>query len=172
MFQWLSHLFHRPKTSTREKWVSGLIATVYIFGLGFLGGRMNPSTQAFYDALQKPSLNPPNWVFPVAWTILFTLIAWSGYQAWNHYTTERLRRIFAYLYAVNGLLVYLWSYAFFERQSIQNALFIIVAMVIVIELMILTAFKSNHRAAYALLPYFLWVLFATYLNVSIVALNP
>jgi len=133
---------------------------------------MDPKTWAFYEALQKPSLNPPSWVFPVAWIILFTLIAWSGYQAWNYFATDRLRRIFAFLYAVNGILVYLWSFVFFEQQSILNALYIIVAMVIVIELMILTAFKSNHKAAYALLPYFLWVLFATYLNVSIVALNP
>ena len=172
MFNWLKDLFHHPKTSTREKWISGVVATVYIFGLGMLGGRMSPSTQAFYEALQKPSLNPPSWVFPIAWTILFSLIAWSGYQGWNYFTTERLRKIFAYLYAVNGLLVYLWSFTFFEKQSILGALYVIVAMVIVIELMILTAFKSNQKAAYALLPYFIWVLFAAYLNISIVALNP
>jgi len=172
MFQWLTKLFHRPETSKKEKWISGIVSTVYIFGLGMLGGRMDPNTQAFYDALQKPSLNPPSWVFPIAWTILFTLIAWAGYQAWNYFATDRLRKIFAFLYAVNGILVYLWSFVFFERQSTLNALYVIVAMVIVIELMILTAFKSNHKAAYALLPYFLWVLFATYLNISIVALNP
>jgi translocator protein len=172
MFQWLTNLFRRPQTSTKEKWTSGIIAFAYIFGWGFAGGRMNPSTWAFYQALEKPSLNPPSWVFPIVWTILFALIAWSGYQAWNYFTTNRLRQIFTFLYGVNGILVYLWSFVFFEQQSILNALYIIVAMVIVIELMILTAFKSNQKAAYALLPYFLWVLFATYLNISLVALNP
>ena len=171
MFHWLSNLFRRPQTSTREKWISGLVATAYIFGWGFAGGRMNAKTSAFYEALQKPGLTPPNWVFPVVWTILFGLIAWSGYEIWNHFATNRLRKIYAILYAINGMLIHQWSYWFFERQSISNALYIIVAMVIVIELMILSAFKSNQRAAYALLPYFLWVLFATYLNISIVALN-
>ncbi len=172
MFKWLSHLFHRQETSKKEKWISGAISAFYIFALGFAGNRMDPKTWAFYEALQKPALNPPNWVFPIVWTILFGLIAWSGYLVWNHFTTERLRKIYAFLYAVNGILVYLWSYSFFERQSVLNAFYIIVGMIIVIELMILTAFKSNRRAAYALMPYFLWVLFATYLNVSILALNP
>ena len=57
------------------------------------------------------------------------------------------------------------------RNAIISALYVIIGLIIVIELMVLVAFKSNQKAAYMLLPYLAWVLFATYLNVSIIALN-
>jgi translocator protein len=172
MFNWLKSLFHRPQTGIREKWISSFVSFFYIFGLGMASGGMSPKTMEFYNALQKPSLVPPNWVFPVAWTILFALIGLSGYYAWNQFKTNGLRRLFAGLYAVNGVLVYLWSHLFFERQNIMGGLFVIVAMLIVIESMILVGFRNNAKSAYLLLPYFLWVLFATYLNIAIIALNP
>jgi len=172
MFKWLSNLFHRPQTSKMEKWISSGIAFFYIFGLGYAGGGMDTKTMAFYQTLIKPAFTPPKWVFPIAWTILFVLIGLSGYYVWNYYLNDRLRKWFAGLYAINGLLVFLWSYLFFGQQSITGGLYVIVAMIIVIESMILVAFKSNVKAAYLLMPYFLWVLFATYLNISIVALNP
>jgi translocator protein len=172
MFLWLKKLFHRPQTSLREKWISGLLSFAIIFGLGFAGGRMDPKTWAFYEALVKPPFTPPNWVFPVAWTALFVLIAIAGYEAWNHYHSKWLRNAFAVLYAVNGILVYLWSFFFFERQLATDALVVIVGLILVIETMILVSFKNSHRAAYYLLPYLVWILFAAYLNVSIVALNP
>lgn len=172
MFNWLRNLFRKPETTTKEKWISGVVATGFIFALGFAGGRMDPKTWAFYDALQKPSLTPPGWVFPIAWTTLFALIAISGYFAWNQYKSIGLRKLFALLYFINGILVYLWSFMFFERQSITWALLIIIGLLIVSESMILTGFKNNAKSAYLLLPYFVWLLFAAYLNVSIVALNP
>jgi translocator protein len=171
MFNWLKQLFHKEQTSKKEKMISGLISFIYIFALGFAGGGMDDRTKAFYNTLMKPNLNPPNWVFPIVWTILFALIGLTGYYIWNFYKSDLYRKIFAALYAVNGIFVYLWSYVFFEKQNISGALYVIVAMIILIELMILTALKTNHRASYLLIPYFLWVLFATYLNTTLITLN-
>ena len=168
MFHWLRELFHHEQTSKTEKIVSGVISFAYIFILGFLGSSKN---MAFYDSLIKPQLTPPNWVFPVVWTILFALIGLAGYYAWNHFKSDLYRKIFAILYAANGILVYLWSYVFFGQNDINGALYVILGMIVLIEFMILTAFKINHKTAYLLLPYFIWVLFATYLNTSIIALN-
>lgn len=171
MFTWLKNLLHREQTSKKEKLFSGLIAFAYIFFVGFRGNMMDDKSSIFYNSLIKPDITPPGWVFPFVWTALFFLIGLSGYQVWNFYENNWMRKIFTGLYFVNGLLIYLWPYLFFTQQSLGNALYAIIAIIIVVELMILAAFKTNHRAAYMLIPYFLWVLFATYLNITLVVLN-
>lgn len=168
MFHWLRQLFHKEQTSRTEKIISGAVAFAYIFILGYAGSSKN---MAFYESLAKPSLTPPNWVFPVVWTILFSLIGLSGYYVWNHFEKDLYRKIFAALYFINGILVYMWSYVFFGNNNINGALYVIIGMIILIESMILVSFRTNRKAAYLLLPYFMWVLFATYLNASIIALN-
>ncbi len=170
MFNLIKKLFHREQeTSKKERLFSSLVLFAYIFGLGYAGSSRSPGS--FYQALIKPELAPPNWVFSVVWTVLFVLIGLSGYYVWNHYKDEFYRKVFIGLYIVNGLLVYSWSYVFFTSQSIANALYVMVGLIIVVELMILTAFKVNRKSAYLIMPYLAWILFATYLNVSMVALN-
>jgi len=171
MFDWLRHLFHREQTSKKEKLISGLIFFTYIFLMGFRGNMMQGDEWTFYESLLKPGFTPPGWVFPFVWTTIFVLIGLAGYHTWNFYKSNQLRKIFAGLYAINGILVYLWPYVFFTQQSISGALYVIIGLIIVIELMILTAFKNNHKAAYMLIPYLLWVLFATYLNTTFLILN-
>lgn len=171
MFQWLKNLFRKEYETTRkEKIISGAIAFGLIFFFGFLG-RMDSAGQQFYDGLVKPDLTPPGWVFPIVWTLLFILIGLSGYLVWNHYRSDRARKGFAILYALNAFAVYFWPYVFFTLQAPDKALYLILGMVIVIECMILLAFRTNHRAAFVLLPYLAWVLFATYLNTGILVLN-
>lgn len=171
MFDWIKKIFHREQTGKTEKIVSAIVFFSLIFGFGYRGSMMTPDTWTFYDALVKPLATPPSWVFPVAWTLLFILIGLAGYFAWNHFESDLWRKIFAALYLFNSYLVYLWSNTFFAQQSITSALHVIVVMIIVIEAMILSAFKTNHRSAYLLIPYLLWVLFAAYLNTSIITLN-
>ncbi len=171
MFNWLQKLLHREQTSKKEKLASGFIAFLYIFTLGYQGNIMDKGGQAFYETLIKPGATPPEWLFPFVWTALFVLIGLSAYYAWNFYDNDRYRKIFVGLYAANGILVYLWPCFFFTRQDITSALYIIITLIIVIELMIVTAFKVNHRSAYLLMPYLAWILFATYLNASFLILN-
>lgn len=132
---------------------------------------MNAMQNSFYASLIKPEGTPPNWVFPIVWTVLFILIGLSAYYVWNHYKDELYRKIFVGLYAVNGLLVFLWPYLFFAKNNITGALYMILVLIVIIELMILAAFRVNHKSAYLLIPYLLWVFFATYLNTSFIVLN-
>lgn len=171
MFDWLKNLFQREQTSKKEKIISALIFFFFIFFVGYQGSIMEKAEMTFYDSLVKPAVTPPNWIFPFVWTALFVLIGLAGYYVWNYYTSDRYRKIFIFLYAINGLLIYLWPHLFFTKQAITDALYVIVLMIILIEAMILVAFKTNHKAAYMLVPYLLWVLYATYLNVTFIALN-
>ncbi len=167
MFDWLKKWFHVEQTSKKEKIISAIVAFVYIFAMGL----SSPMPTAWYATIKKPAAVPPNWVFPVAWTILFILIALSGYLVWNHYETDIRRKFYTFLYMINGFLVFLWSYFFFGMNNPTNSLFTCIGLLIVAELMIITAFYTNKRAAYMLLPYLGWLLFATYLNTAIIALN-
>lgn len=171
MFNWLKNLLHKEQTSKKEKIISGGIFFIYIFATGFGGNMMQGKTMEFYNSLMKPSLTPPNWVFPIVWTILFFLIGLSAYLVWNYFKSDMMRKIFTFLYFANGILIYLWPRMFFVNQSLSGGLYVIIGIIIVAELMILTAFRTNQKAAFMLLPYLLWVLFATYLNTSIIALN-
>ena len=171
MFDWLKKFFHKEQTSKKEKLISAFLFFVYIFLVGFRGNIMRGEERTFYETLMKPEVIPPDWLFPFIWTILFVLIGFAGYYVWNFYKSDRLRKIFAGLYAVNGLLIYLWPYMFFTQQSISGALYVIIGLIIVIELMILVAFKTNHKSAYMLIPYLLWILFVIYLNANFLILN-
>ena len=80
MFGWLKKLFKKKETSKREKIISAIISFGYIYGLGWASAS---APDAFYASLIKPELTPPNWIFPIVWTILFFLIGLSGYFVWN-----------------------------------------------------------------------------------------
>ncbi len=132
---------------------------------------MDGKERVFYETLMKPSAILPEWLTPFIWTSVFVLIGLSAYHVWNFYKSDHLRKIFVGLYVINGLLIYLWPHMFFAQQSISGALYVIIGLIIVIELMVLTAFKANHKAAYMLIPYLLWVLYMTYLNANFLILN-
>lgn len=172
MLNWLKKLFHKEQTSKKEKIISASVAFLYIFALGYRGNIVDGESRAFYEALIKPLATPPDWLLPFVWTAIFVLIGFAGYYVWNFYKSDRYRKIFAGLYFVNGLMVYAWPHVFFVKQNISTALYVVIGLIILAELMILSAFKTNHKAAYMLLPYLLWILFATYLNTSFILLNP
>lgn len=168
MLNWFKNIFSREQTSKNEKIISAVIAFIYVAGLGILG---YSKPDAWFEALNKPSAQPPDSLFAIIWLILFVLIAISGYYVWNNYKTKIRRNFFVVLYAINGVLVYLWSYLFLGQHNIISALFVMIGIVIVVELMILTAFSNKKSAAYFLIPYLIWVLYVTYLNATIFVLN-
>jgi translocator protein len=168
MLNFIKNLFKIKKTSKQEKIVSAILAFGYVFLMGY-GGSSRPDE--WYKNLIKPDAVPPAYVFPIVWTILFVLLGYSMYQVWNYYESDIRRKLFIALYVINGVFIYLWSHLFFGQHNINGAFFTIIGIIIVAELMIITAFHSNKRAAYVLIPYLVWILFATYLNATIIVLN-
>ena len=139
--------------------------------MGYKGNIIDMEGRTFYESLVKPVATLPEWLLPFIWTTLFVLIGLSAFYVWNYYKSSYYRKLFVALYVVNGILMCLWPYAFFTQQAITTALYVIIGLIILVELMILVAFKTNHKAAYMLVPYLLWILYATYLNTSFIALN-
>jgi len=168
MLDFIKNLFKSKKISKKEKIISALTAFAYIYGMGWAGSS-EPDT--FYAGLAKSPLTPPNWVFPVVWLLLFAMIGIAGYWAWNYYEDDAKRKFFMALYFLNGILVYQWSELFFGKNNPLSALILIIGMIVVIQGMLIIGYLLNKKSGLILLPYFLWVMFASYLNVMIVALN-
>ncbi|MCX6741875.1 MAG: tryptophan-rich sensory protein [Candidatus Pacearchaeota archaeon] len=138
---------------------------VAVLIVAFLGSLFT-DTGSWYDTI-KPSITPPNIVFPIAWTTLFILIALSMYFSWINAKDNQKDRVTLF-YAINLILNILWTVIFFGMKQTGVALFeIAVLWISVLSLMIIN-WKISKTATWLLLPYLLWISFATLLNILIV----
>ncbi|GGD16713.1 TspO/MBR family protein [Aureimonas glaciei] len=123
----------------------------------------------WYRGLDKPSWTPPNWAFPVVWSVLFLMIAVSGWLVWRE--VGLAPSAFAF-YALQLVLNGLWSYLFFGRRRPDIAFFDLVALWLAIVATIFAFAPISALAAWMLVPYAAWVTIAGLLNYSVWRLNP
>lgn len=124
----------------------------------------------WYAALNKPSFNPPNWIFGPVWTVLYAMMAVAAWLVWR--TAPSSRRTAALtLYALQLVLNFLWTPTFFSLHAIAAALVIIVLLWLAILVTTILFWPLNRPAAWMMLPYLAWVTFATALNFEILRLN-
>jgi len=147
------------------------IITIAVFLIVTIGGGLAigflTRPGAWYAGLNKPSFNPPNWIFGPVWTVLYVLIAIAG---WRVYASAGGGAAFA-VWIVALALNFLWSPVFFGAQRPTAALAIIIALLASIVAFIVLSWPVDLTAALLFLPYALWVAFATTLNAAIVRLN-
>lgn len=153
--------FHRP---LKLVLVFGLVFAVAAFGAQFMPG-------PWYYTLQKPPLNPPNWVFPPVWTALYALMAFAAWRVWDKSGTLRAARTPLRWFGLQLLANGLWSWCFFGLESPGLALVDIAALWPLILMTFLHFKRADRLAALCLVPYLLWVSFAAYLNIAIWWLN-
>jgi tryptophan-rich sensory protein len=138
--------------------------------IGWLGSVPTESSRTtWYAALQKPPLNPPDWVFAPVWTTLYIFIAFAGWRLWNSNTPDQktLRILFVSQLVLNGV----WSFLFFGLRAPWIALIDIILLWVCLLILVKKSFCADRLAGYLLIPYLLWVSFATYLNAAIWWLN-
>jgi benzodiazapine receptor len=151
----------------------GIFVAVLICELAGIAGSLftAPAIAGWYAGLTKPAFNPPNWLFAPVWTSLYALM---GLAAWLVYDKGARRddvKRALFVFVVQLILNVLWSIMFFGAHQILGAFVIIVALWTLILGMILRFLKISKAAAYLLVPYLLWVSFATVLNASLYVLN-
>ena len=128
---------------------------------------MQFSPGEWYAALNKPSWTPPNSAFPVAWTILYLMIAIAGWLAWRAAGLGPAVTIWGAGLVLNAL----WSYLMFGRHDIGLAVVDIVLLWLAIAGFIYAAWNLDRTAAYLFVPYIAWVTFAAALNFEVWRLN-
>jgi benzodiazapine receptor len=130
-----------------------------------------PQIKTWYVYLNKPSFNPPNWIFGPVWTMLYIMIGIAACLIWQHRDEGKnyinARRIYIFQLLFN----FSWSIVFFGLHQIFGALIIIVLLLISIIINIKSFSRISVAAAWLLVPYFLWVSFASTLNLFIYLLN-
>jgi len=137
---------------------------------GLLGSIFTtPAISGWYTTLNKPSFNPPNWLFAPVWTTLFILMGIALFLVWRQ--GVKVSGVALIFFAVQLIFNILWSFLFFKLQSPHYALLEIIALWLLIAITLLKFLKISNAAGLLLLPYLLWVSFAAFLNFSIYQLN-
>jgi len=142
-------------------------AAVMVATLGALMTDLGP----WYADLRKPSWQPPDWLFPPAWTTIFALAAVSGVLAWRAAPDREAREWLLGLFALNAFLNVLWSGLFFRLHRPDWALAEVGFLWLSIVLLIVVLARWSKAASAVLVPYLAWVSFAAVLNLAVVRLN-
>ncbi|HUD43535.1 MAG TPA: TspO/MBR family protein [Dokdonella sp.] len=141
-----------------------LVALAAAGGIGF-------RPDAWYAALNKPSWNPPSWLFSPVWTTLYVLIAIAGWRVWCASGAGDIRRLALALWIGQWIGNALWSWLFFGLHQPVWAMIDIAAMLVLVLAFIAVTWRFERVAAWLFLPYALWLAFAASLNGAIVQLN-
>jgi benzodiazapine receptor len=163
-----------PRTGMTGKKILTLIFAVGICLLaGYVGSYYTtPEIPTWYAGLQKPDLNPPSWVFAPVWTVLYTLMGISLYLiVQSNLKSQEVQ--FGLILFIFQLMVNIgWSFFFFGLHSTFFGFLAIVLLWAVLLCTIIQVWRFSIPAAVLLIPYFIWVSFAAYLNYAILVLNP
>lgn len=124
----------------------------------------------WYNTLNQPSFNPPNWVFAPVWTTLYILMGISMFLIWRLPASPSRNKALA-IYGIQLFLNFCWSFLFFYFKTLELALAEIILLWIFIALMLRAFYQVKPLTTYLNIPYLLWVSFATVLNGAYVYLN-
>ena len=159
-------------TRTRLNDSLGLVGFLVIcFAIAAIGGSVTSgSVGTWYVALNKPSFNPPNWIFGPVWTVLYATMAIAAWRVWR---IVGWRNGFEalFLFAIQLGLNLAWSVLFFGLHRVGAAMVCIVALWLGIAATAAAFRKIDRLAAWLMVPYLAWVSFAALLNFSIWRLN-
>lgn len=164
---------HRiPQTFSAAN-IGGLTLSLGVcFAVYLAGGLLtDTSVKTWYPELVKPALTPPPIAFPIAWSLLFLLMALAAWRVWRQVGWQQGRGALL-LYALQLALNIGWSWLFFGQQQIGGALAEIGLLWLAIAACIVAFARHDRLAALMLVPYLLWVSFAAWLNFSLWQLNP
>ncbi|MFZ5716667.1 MAG: TspO/MBR family protein [Bradyrhizobium sp.] len=143
-----------------------LVFVAGVVGIGWLIGATNLPGE-WYAGLAKPGFVPPNWVFPITWTILYVLIAIAGWRTFRREPRGKAMLAWAAQMALN----FVWSPVMFTMHQIGAALVILICLLVAIVTYISLELSRDRLAAALFVPYAAWVAFAGVLNAAILRLN-
>lgn len=130
-----------------------------------------PAIPTWYQTLTQPIVSPPAWIFAPVWTTLFALMGGAAFLIWRPGQKNKNTKIALGLFGGQLLLNILWSFLFFGQHNPGAALIEIIILWLAILATIIAFFKISRAAGWLLVPYLLWVSFASYLNLAIWTLN-
>lgn len=149
------------KNKTHFSLIIWIVALIVIGGA--IGSLTKPEIGTWYSILNQAPLTPPNYVFPVVWTMLYGIIGACGWLIWHKLSFTQLTLIKT-LYVTQLILNWSWTPLFFYYHITGLSLIVLGAMDILVCVLIFLAYPKIKAVSLFLIPYLLWILFASYLN--------
>jgi tryptophan-rich sensory protein len=147
-------------------WICFAIFLAACFAAGSTGGLFSPGE--WYDRLRKPWWTPPNWLFPVAWTLLYVCMAAAGARVAVSPDNGIAMAFWALQIALNGL----WTPVFFGLKKMRLGLIVLSGLWLSVAASVVALWQVDTIAGLLFLPYLAWVSVAGALNASVLRLNP
>lgn len=143
-----------------------IIAIVIPLAVGGLSTLISGGTKASFE---KPPLSPPDWLFPVVWTILYVMIGIASYLIYkeSEYKFNDALKAYCYQLFVN----FCWPIVFFRFEYYTAAAIVLGVLILLVISNLIEFYKLNKTAGLLLVPYLVWCLFALYLNIGAAVLN-
>lgn len=139
--------------------------------VGAVSALLAGSFSDFFNSYKEPPLLPPAWLFPVVWVILYAIMGFSAYIIQSSDAIIQTKKNALNAYYIQLALNFLWSIIFFRFEALWLAFIEILALLLAIIIMIIRFRKIDTLAGNLNIPYLIWVIFATYLNLATAIVN-
>jgi tryptophan-rich sensory protein len=156
---------------SRRSIVALIVLLAACFAVSAIGGALTQPNLDWYATLTKPGFAPPNGAFPIVWTILYVMMAVAAWLVWRSAGDAGDKKTALIWFGIQLAMNVLWSFAFFFLQRPDYGFGVIMALLVAIVITIVLFARLSRTAALLLVPYLLWVCFATGLNFTIWVLN-
>jgi len=157
---------------SKSQQILGLIFLLAIcLGVGVLGAiATTPEIDGWYRTLQKPSWNPPDWIFGPVWSTLYVLMAVAAWLVWRRggFKAAKLPLV---LFGLQLVLNTAWSWIFFHFHQPGWAFVELIGLWVTVAAVTVAFFRVNKTAGFLLIPYLAWITFAGVLNLTIWRMN-
>lgn len=149
-----------------------VISIIFVLAVGMLSGLITGNSADIYNqTITKPPLSPPSVVFPIVWSILYTLMGVSAAMIYKSDADIEDKRSALGTFLLQLIFNFFWPVWFFNMKAYTFSFIWLVIIVILVIIMIYKFYKINKVAGLLQIPYLLWLLFAGYLNFAIILLN-
>ncbi len=153
----------------KNKIITFILFLSITFSASLIGGFSTINfKEPWYSLLNKPSFNPPDWIFAPVWTTLYLMMTVAIWTFW-HNKNRNMNTI--YIYFIHLILNTTWSVVFFVFHNMVLALIVLITLIALIINLILRFKRVNMLSLYLMIPYLLWCCFALILNGSLIILN-
>lgn len=153
-----------------KKYIPYIISVGISLGIGGLSAFLTKDNMSVYSNINRPPLSPPAEVFPIVWSILFVLMGIAAAIIWCSNGRELDSALLSY--GAQLVFNFCWSIIFFNLKAYLFAFIWLIVLLVLIGITMIKFFRINKLSGWLLVPYFVWVSFAGYLNFMIWMLNP
>lgn len=147
------------------------ISILLCLGVGALSSALSMGTMGAYSELKQPAFAPPSWIFGPVWTILYIMMGIAAYRIWMLGLENDQVRDALFFFGAQLVFNFMWTILFFRFELRGLAFLEIIILLVLIIITTVKFYKLDQTAGYLMIPYILWVSFASVLNYSIWELN-